>query len=57
METTYFRTSREMLWHLISETDEFVRKDDLRNKTNEELIDFIVGVYDNMWNQLNNSEQ
>jgi hypothetical protein len=46
-----------MLWHMRAKTEEFVRRDDLANKSNDELVGFIVELYDNMFNQLEYSEQ
>lgn len=57
MEPTYFKTSREMLWHILWKMQAFTKRDDLLSKSKKELVDFQVEIYDLIVEQLNNSEE
>lgn len=53
----YFKTSREMMWHLVGMIEDATKRDDLGNLTKGELCGLVLDLYENMYNQLNNSEE
>lgn len=52
MEDVYYKTSREMLWHLASDIESFCAKDDLMNHSSKEMAHLILSLYNKISYQL-----